>query len=56
MNKLTKRAVDAAEVRPGDYFIWEGDLPQGNWVKESCGEEACEEVVVPGGGFAPKAE
>ena len=21
-----------------------------------CGEEACEEVVVPGGGFAPKAE
>ena len=29
---------------------------QGNRVKESCGEEACEEVVVPGGGFAPKAE
>ena len=27
MNKLTKRAVDAAEVRPGDYFIWDGDLP-----------------------------
>ena len=31
-------------------------LSQGNRVKESCGEEACEEVVVPGGGFAPKAE
>ena len=31
-------------------------LNQGNRVKESCGEEACEEVVVPGGGFAPKAE
>ena len=30
--------------------------PRGNRVKESCGEEACEEVVVPGGGFAPKAE
>ena len=29
---------------------------QGNRVKELCGEEACEEVVVPGGGFAPKAE
>ena len=31
-------------------------MRQGNRVKESCGEEACEEVVVPGGGFAPKAE
>jgi hypothetical protein len=29
---------------------------QGNRVNESCGEEACEEVVVPGGGLAPKAE
>ena len=27
MSKLTKRVVDAAEVRPGDYFIWDGDLP-----------------------------
>ena len=27
MTKLTKRVVDAAEVRPGDYFIWDGDLP-----------------------------
>ena len=24
---MTKRVVDAAEVRPGDYFIWDGDLP-----------------------------
>ena len=31
-------------------------LVQGNRVKESCGEEACEEVVVPGGSFAPKAK
>jgi integrase len=27
MTKLTKRVVDAAEVRPGDYFVWDGDLP-----------------------------
>lgn len=27
MTKLTKRVVDAAEVRPGDCFIWDGDLP-----------------------------
>ena len=27
MTKLTKRVVDSAEVRPGDYFIWDGDLP-----------------------------
>ena len=27
MTKLTKRVVDAAEVRAGDYFIWDGDLP-----------------------------
>jgi hypothetical protein len=27
MTKLTKRIVDAAEVRPADYFIWDGDLP-----------------------------
>jgi integrase len=27
MTKLTKRVVDAAEVRLGDYFIWDGDLP-----------------------------
>jgi len=31
-------------------------LAQGNRVKELCGEEACEEVVVPGGGFSPEAE
>ena len=27
MTKLTKRVVDAAEVRTADYFIWDGDLP-----------------------------
>ena len=27
MSKLTKRAVDAAEVRASEYFIWDGDLP-----------------------------
>jgi Arm DNA-binding domain/Phage integrase, N-terminal SAM-like domain len=26
MPKLTKRFVDAAEVREGDYFIWDDDL------------------------------
>ena len=29
---------------------------QGNRVKDLCGEEACEEVVVPGGGFSPEAQ
>jgi integrase len=27
MPKLTKRIVDAAEVRAGDYFIWDDDVP-----------------------------
>ena len=30
--------------------------PQGNRVKKSCGDKACEEIVVPGGDFAPKAQ
>jgi len=27
MPKLTKRTVDAAEVRAGEYFVWDDDLP-----------------------------
>ena len=27
MSKLTKRVVDAAEVRAREYFIWDEDLP-----------------------------
>ena len=27
MPKLTKRAVDAAEIREREYFIWDEDLP-----------------------------
>ena len=27
MPKLTKRTVDAAEVRSSDYFVWDDDLP-----------------------------
>jgi hypothetical protein len=27
MAKLTKRAVDAADVRAKDYFIWDDELP-----------------------------
>src|SRR5450759_4423429 len=30
--------------------------PQGNRVNASCGDEACEEVVVPCGDFAPQAD
>lgn len=26
MTKLSKRAVDAADVRGSDYFIWDDDL------------------------------
>ena len=29
---------------------------QGNRVKELCGDEACEEVVIPGGDFAAESE
>ena len=32
------------------------DQDQGNRVKGSCGDEVCEEVVVPGGDFAPEAQ
>src|SRR6516164_2512095 len=31
-------------------------FPQGNRVKELCGDEACEEVVIPGGDFAAESE
>ena len=31
-------------------------LVQGNRVKELCGDEACEEVVIPGGDFAAESE
>ena len=27
MPKLTKRTVDAAEVRSSDYFVWDDELP-----------------------------
>src|SRR6185312_15455774 len=27
MTKLTKRTVDAADIRETDYFIWDDDLP-----------------------------
>jgi len=27
MSKLTKRVVDAAEIRAGEYFLWDEDLP-----------------------------
>jgi len=27
MPKLTKRIVDAAEVRAAEYFIWDDDIP-----------------------------
>jgi len=29
---------------------------QGNRVKELCGDEVCEEVVIPGGDFAAESE
>jgi hypothetical protein len=35
------------------YEAWQF---QGNRVKESCGDEACEEVVIPGGDFAAESE
>jgi hypothetical protein len=44
------RAVAASLVK------WTTTVRQGNRVKESCGEEACEEVVVPGGGLASEAQ
>ena len=27
MPKLTKRVVDAVEVRASEYFIWDNDIP-----------------------------
>ena len=27
MPKLTKRLVDAAETRPGEYFVWDSEIP-----------------------------
>ena len=46
LGKITPEEIHDAEVN---------DM-QGNRVKDSCGEKACEEVVVPGGGFAFEAE
>jgi medium-chain acyl-[acyl-carrier-protein] hydrolase len=48
--------LDCSILAFGGIDDREVGMDQGNRVKESCGEEACEEVVVPGGGFAPKAE
>jgi hypothetical protein len=31
-------------------------IPQGNRAKKSCGDETCEEVVIPGGDFALGSE
>jgi len=42
--------------RSWDPAIRTGTDRQGNRVKGSCGDEACEEIVVPGGDFAPQAE
>ena len=44
----------------GDYSMVEKHetsehARQGNRVKKSCGNKACQEIVVPGGDFAPKA-
>ena len=27
MPKLTKRVIDAAEIRAAEYFIWDNELP-----------------------------
>jgi hypothetical protein len=47
------------EIRVGYELIY--DCPQqtpmqGNRVKKLCGDEACEEVVIPGGDFAAESE
>jgi cytochrome d ubiquinol oxidase subunit I len=58
------------EIRDGRFFptdwaaiVFNPSFPfrlmhmvtQGNRVKKSCGNKACQEIVVPGGDFAPKA-
>ena len=54
-----KRAVSrtfgpflAAMMRPGSAHVNEEEGRQGNRVKISCGDEACEKGVVPSGDFA----
>ena len=48
VDTLTKRPrTGAGNIDPGS--------DQGNRVKESCADEACQEVIVPSGDFAPEA-
>jgi len=36
-----------------EFFQRDRTIQQGNRVKKSCGNKACQEIVVPGGDFAP---
>ena len=52
LERSLQLSAQAAQPRPGRPVL----DPQGNRVKESCGDEACEEVVVPCSNFALEAE
>jgi hypothetical protein len=43
-------------VQPPDHRAADGGALQGNRVKESAGDEGCEEVVVPGGDLTAGAQ
>lgn len=60
-----RRRTGAAGSPPGGFpffrggrgLIWAKTVsPQGNRVKESCGDEACEEIIIPCGDFAFETE
>ena len=54
--KRFKRIALRCEKTARNYGSFVALALQGNRVKDLCGDEACEEVVVPCGGFSPEAE
>jgi hypothetical protein len=47
---------DFVHASAGESHGHGSDGSQGNRVKNSCGDEACEEFVIPGGDFAAEAD
>ena len=54
--RLEKRQSAMRPAEQCRVFIRDHHVGQGNRVKRLCGDEACEEVVIPGGDFAAESE
>ena len=59
-NTMSSRAMNSPELNRHltvpVFSCFKRGLAQGNRVKESCGDEACEEIIIPCGDFAFETE